>query len=128
MLTPANTAYWTGGERGELLINRCQDCGYYVHPPTGFCPSCEGRRVTPEAVSGRGTVASFTVNHQAWEPGLAVPYVLALIELDEQPDVRLVTNIVGCAAHEVSIGMAVAVSFEQHDDVWLPLFGPPAPA
>ena len=35
-----NSAYWTGGARGELLIARCADCRYYVHPPTGFCPRC----------------------------------------------------------------------------------------
>jgi uncharacterized OB-fold protein len=75
-------------------------------------------------VSGRATVASFTVNHQVWEPGLDVPYVLALVELEEQPDVRLVTNIVQCSPDDVWIGMPVRVLFEQCEDVWVPLFGP----
>jgi uncharacterized protein len=55
---------------------------------------------------------------------MVVPYVLALVELDEQDDVRLVTNIVHCGPDEVSIGMPVRVVFEECDDVWVPLFEP----
>ena len=123
-LTVNNRAFWTGGEHGELLIHRCGQCRYYVHPPVHYCPNCESRDVEPEAVSGRATVASFTVNHQRWEPGLEVPYVMALVELDEQPDVRLVTNIVNCDPAEVSVGMAVRVTFEAAENVWIPLFEP----
>jgi uncharacterized OB-fold protein len=124
VVTRSTQAFWTGGANGQLLIHRCQACGYYVHPPTGFCPACEGRDVRPEPVSGRATVASFTVNHQQWEPDLEVPYVMALVELVEQPDVRLATNIVNCAIDDVTIGMPVRVLFEQHEDVWVPLFEP----
>jgi uncharacterized OB-fold protein len=123
-LTVNNAAFWTGGQRGELSIYRCQECRYYVHPPVRFCPRCESRDVQPEAVSGHGTVASFTVNHQKWEPDLDVPYVMALIELDEQADVRLVTNIVHCPPDDVRIGMPVQVLFEARDDVWIPLWEP----
>jgi uncharacterized OB-fold protein len=126
-LTVDNRAFWTGGERGELCIYRCRHCGYYVHPPVPFCPRCEGRDVAPDPVSGRGTVASFTVNHQQWEPGLAVPYVMALVEIEEQADVRLVTNIVHYEPGEVRIGMPVQVLFEPHGDVWVPLFEPAVP-
>lgn len=124
VLTVANREFWTRGASGELCIYRCAGCAYLVHPPAGFCPRCEGRDVRPAAVSGRGTVATFTVNHQPWEPELAVPYVLALVELAEQADVRLATNIVNCAPDDVHIGMRVRVLFEQHDDVWVPLFEP----
>ncbi|HVW44714.1 MAG TPA: OB-fold domain-containing protein [Amycolatopsis sp.] len=124
VLTPSTAAFWTRGEHGELCIYRCRDCGYYVHPPAGFCPRCEGRDVAPATVSGRATVVSCTVNHQQWEPGLPVPYVLALVEIEEQSDVRLVTNIVGCPVDEVHIGMRVRVLFEQQEDVWVPLFEP----
>ncbi len=37
---------------------------------------------------------------------------------------RLTTNIVGCDPDDVHIGQEVSVRFEQHDDVWLPLFEP----
>jgi len=116
--------YWTGGERGELLIFRCAGCAYYVHPPVPFCPRCESLAVAAEPVSGRGRVFSFTVNHKQWLPGLPVPYVLALVTIAEQDDVRLVGNIVGCAPEEVTFGMAVEAVFEQAEDLWVPLFRP----
>lgn len=123
-LTDDNRAFWTGGAAGALMIARCRACGYYVHPPTGFCPACEGRDVAAEPVSGLATVYSFTINRKAWLPGLAVPYVLALVELDEQPGLRLPTNIVGCDPEHVHIGMRVAVRFEAAEDLHVPLFGP----
>ncbi|QJR02304.1 DNA-binding protein [Sphingobium yanoikuyae] len=116
--------FWTGGKDGRLLIERCNDCHHLIHPPTGFCPQCEGRDTAPHAVSGRATIESFTVNHKQWMPGLTVPYVLALVALEESPEVRLATNIVGCAPHEVEINMPVTVRFEQVDDLWVPLFAP----
>lgn len=117
-------AYWTWGREGKLAIHRCADCAYYVHPPVPFCPRCESRDVAPEAVSGRGRVVTFTVNHKAWVPGLPVPYVLALVAIDEQDDVRIPCNIVGCAAEDVRFEMAVEVVFEPSGDLWIPLFRP----
>jgi uncharacterized OB-fold protein len=73
-------------------------------------------------VSGRGTIESFTINHHRWLPGLKVPYVIALVSLAEQEDIRLMTNIVDCAPEDVSIGATVRVVFEQHEEVFLPLF------
>jgi uncharacterized OB-fold protein len=76
------------------------------------------------AVSGKGRVATYTINHKQWVPDLPVPYVLALVELAEQSDVRLPTNIVNCAPESVYIGMPVRVLFEQAEDLWIPLFEP----
>jgi len=127
-LTDSNRHFWQGGERGELVFLRCQACGYYVHPPQPVCPIDFGKELRPEPVSGRGTVATFTVNHQRWIPGMAVPYVVALVSIDEQPELRLQTNIVGCEPDDVRIGMPVEVVFEHREDargdVWIPLFQP----
>ena len=95
-----------------------------MHPPVPFCPQCESRKVAPEAVSGRGRVVTFTVNHKAWVPGLPVPYVLALVAIDEQDDVRIPCNIVDCATEDVTFDMAVEVVFEPSGDLWIPLFRP----
>lgn len=78
--------------------------------------------VAPEPTSGRGRVATFTVNHQAWKPELTEHYVVAIIELDDQPGLRLFSNVVGMPPEQVRIDMPVQVRFEQHEDVWLPLF------
>ena len=76
----------------------------------------------PKKVSGKGTVASFTINHQKWHPDLEVPYIIAIIELTEQKGLRFVSNIVEMSPDEVFIGMPVSVIFEEIDDIWLPLF------
>jgi acetyl-CoA acetyltransferase len=75
-------------------------------------------------VSGRGTVVALTVNRHQWLPGFAPPYVIANIALAEDPTVHLTTNVVGCDPDEVRIGQEVIVRFEEHEDVWLPLFEP----
>lgn len=119
-----NEAFWTGGAQGRLMIDRCGDCRAWIHPPVPFCPTCESRNVAGEPVSGRGKVTTYTINHKQWVPGLPVPYVLALVGLDEDPSVRLVTNIIGIAPEEVTFDMPVEVVFEQVEDVFVPLFRP----
>jgi acetyl-CoA acetyltransferase/uncharacterized OB-fold protein len=123
-LTPATEWFWTSGADGRLSIQGCDDCGSLVHPPVPICPVCRSRSWSPTPVSGRGTVVGFTVNAQPWSPDFVPPYVVANVALEEAADVRLTTNVVGCEPGEVHIGQQVAVRFEQHDDVWLPLFAP----
>ena len=121
-ITDENGAFWTGGRDGELLIIRCTSCGYWIHPPTPRCPQCLSDAVEPQAVSGRGTVYSYTINRQAWFPGLEVPFVIAMVELDEQPGLRLMTNIVDCPTEEVEIGMPVEVAFVERGEAFIPVF------
>jgi len=80
------------------------------------------RDLAPREVSGLATVQTYTINHQAWSGDLAVPYVVAIVSLDDCPQVRLTTNLLGYAPTEVRIGDRVGVMFERHQDVWLPLF------
>jgi uncharacterized OB-fold protein len=117
----ARTAdFWTGGATGELRIQRCQDCRWWLHPPMPVCPRCHGRELAAEATSGTGTVWSFTVNRYQWTTALAPPYVIAEVELDEQPGLRLLTSVVGC--DEVRIGLPVRVLFEPAGQAWIPVF------
>ena len=61
-------------------------------------------------------------------PGPELPYVVGIIEIVEQPSLRLTTNIVNCPHDEIHIGMPLQVIFEHHPDpdgdVYLPLFEP----
>lgn len=124
-LDDSNEFFWTSGQDGQLRFLRCPHDGTFVHPPSPVCPECLRQDLRPEAVSGRATVATFTINHQPWYPGLDPPYVVAIVEITEQPSVRLMTNVVGCPPEAVRIGMPVQVRFEQYaDDVWLPFFEP----
>ncbi len=125
-LDDLNRAFWTGGEHGKLMILHCQDCGNWLHHAGPVCPKCFGRHLQPEAVSGKGTVFSFTINAKAWAPGMEVPYVLAVVALDEQPGLQMLTNLKDVAPEDVKIGMPVEVFFEHDDDVWLPMFRPAA--
>jgi acetyl-CoA acetyltransferase len=67
---------------------------------------------------------AFTVNRHPWLPGFDPPYVIANVALAEDPAVHLTTNIVGCEPDDVAMGQEVQVRFEEHGDVWLPLFEP----
>ncbi len=122
-LTPSNRPFWTGGAEDELLILRCRECQRWVHPPTGRCTDCGGE-LAPEPVSGKGTVFTFTVNEHPFNPAVSLPYVIAIVELDEQPDLRLPTNIVNCDLDRVSCGMPVRVLFEQQGEFFVPIFEP----
>jgi uncharacterized protein len=121
-LDDANRAFWTGGAEGQLLIMRDQQTGRWIHPADP--DDVASGMVRPEAVSGRGTVFTFTVNAQQYHPEVPPPYVIAIVTLEEQDDLRLPTNIVGCDPGEVHVGMPVEVVFEQHGDVHVPLFRP----
>ena len=125
-LTPASQWFWQSGADGILRIQGCSDCGQLVHPPTPICPKCRSRVWAPVEMSGRGSVVGYTVNVQHWLPDfdLEPPYVVANIALEEDAAVRLTTNVVGATPADVHIGQQVAVTFEAHGDVWLPLFTP----
>lgn len=120
-----NREFWTGGSVGELRIQRCGECQVWQHPPRARCPRCASAEVTYQAVSGRATVYTFTLVHHAYRPGLALPVVVALVELAEQPGLRITTSITGCPPDQVAIGQDVRVVFEdQSDGIFVPLFEP----
>jgi hypothetical protein len=119
-----STPFWTGGANRHLLIHRCNACTRFFHPPAPACFRCRSMDIAPAPVSGRATVATYTINRHRWYEGFPAPYVIAIVELDEQPDVRLTTNIVECPIDDVRIGMRVEVRFERWVDLWIPVFSP----
>jgi uncharacterized OB-fold protein/acyl dehydratase len=118
-----NAFFWEGVERRELLIQRCTKCKKLRHPPGPMCPSCHSLEWDAQRASGRGRVFSYVVAHHPPIPPFAYPNPIVLVELEE--GTRLVSNLVGVAAHEVRIGMPVQVEFTQVDpELVLPLFRP----
>ena len=125
-VTDLNRHFWTGGANGQLLLLRCEDCQRWVNPPQSACPSCSGT-LSPQPTSGKGTVFTYTVTHQPYNPAAPVPYVVAIVELGDQEGLRVFTNLIGIAPASVTIGMPVEVCFEDHGEVFVPLFTPSAP-
>jgi acetyl-CoA acetyltransferase/uncharacterized OB-fold protein len=126
LVTAANEFFWTSGADGRLRFAECASCAALIHPPQPVCRYCRGRDIAARAVSGLATLVGFTVNHRFSVPGLPAPYVVAQVAIVEDPRVRLTTNAVGCDPGELELGMRMEVTFEQAEDVWLPLFRPVA--
>ena len=122
---PDNEHFWRGGADGELRLLCCNACRAFVHPPAPLCGECLSRDLAPQAVSGRARLHTYSVNHHPWIPGFDPPYIVAIVEIDEQPSVRLTTNLVNVAPADVRIGMPLRVVFEERDGgIFLPLFEP----
>ncbi|MCO5090945.1 Zn-ribbon domain-containing OB-fold protein [Bosea sp. (in: a-proteobacteria)] len=119
--------FWDGCQDGELRIQRCDDCSRIQWFPRSYCRNCQSGKLSWSKGSGHGKVYSFTIVYRPMLPTMAVPYVFAIVELDE--GYRMVTNIVGCEPDQVRIGMPVEVMFEHLTDddgatIALPKFRP----
>ncbi len=115
--------FWEACRKGELLIQKCDSCGRHQFYPRGICAGCWATDIQWVKASGRGTVWTFTVTYQNRTPGFAedVPYVLALVELEE--GVRMFTNIIDCEPGDTKIGMPVEVAFvKANDQISVPYF------
>ena len=120
----ATAPYWEAAARQELTLPRCDACGLVFFPLREQCPGCWSGELSWQTMSGRGTVWTFTEVHvpfydDTWAED--VPYVVAVIELDEGP--RLLANIVEPDMDRLSIGDRVEVVFEDRPEgVSLPMF------
>jgi uncharacterized OB-fold protein len=121
--TELSRPHWDGCREGVLRVQRCRDCGAYVFIPQPVCGACFGDGLEWVESSGRGTVYSFTRVHRPPRPAFEVPYVVAIVELDE--GWHMLTNIVDCDVDAVEVGMPVEVTFRRmSDEISLPLFRP----
>jgi uncharacterized OB-fold protein len=105
--------YWEACKRHELRVQRCRECQRYRFYPRTCCPHCLSFEADWEKVSGEGVIYSFTVVHRPPSEAFrdAVPYVVALIQLDE--GIRMMSNVAGCPADQVRIGMRVRAVFQE---------------
>ena len=108
--------YWNAARKRRLVIRKCKDCGELHFMPRYLCPNCWSDQLEWVDSKGIGTVHSFSVIRRASDPAFAhlVPYVIALIELDEGP--RLMANVLGDDALSVNIDDRVTVTFEDRGD------------
>jgi uncharacterized OB-fold protein len=126
-ISPEMAPFFDAARRHELVVQRCAGCGTLRFPARTICSTCLSREASWVPMSGRGTVFSFVIMHQAIHPGFAAetPYAVVVIQLDE--GVRLLSNLVDCPTADVEIGMPVEVVFDDlTPEVTLPKFRPRA--
>lgn len=117
--------FWEAARQHRLEMLWCADCTRFIHYPQPVCPSCLTSDLTPRQLSGRGTLYTYTVAEQAFHPYWAdrLPYVLAVVDLEEQPGLRFLSELVDCPEDEVVVGMPVEVLWEDvTEEFSLPLF------
>jgi len=102
--------YWRSLANGKLVIQRCTACGSLQHYPRPFCVKCLSSEIEWQPVSGRATLFSFTVVRRAATAAFAsdVPYVLAIVELEEGP--HMTGNVIGVPIAEVAVGMPLELT------------------
>lgn len=119
--------FWAGCNRGELLMQRCKQCQKFRWLPRPMCPYCHSLEKEWVKVSGRGRVHTWTIITHPVHPAAVdkVPYNVVQVRLDEQPDLLIVSNLVGVKNEDIQFDMAVEVVFEELEPgVKLPKFKP----
>lgn len=124
---PESDRYWEGCRNGELWLRRCVDCQQAYFYPRNICPRCGSANTEWSRASGRAALHTFAIVHRAPHPGFEgdVPYVTAVVELEEGP--RMAANIVDVAPDpaNLKIGMPLRVVFERaSEQIALPKFTP----
>ncbi len=105
--------FFDAAARGELLVQKCSSCDTVLTPEARTCLSCGSVDLEPTVVSGLGSLISWVVVRQAPIPVLkdAVPYVSAVVELDEGP--WLMVRLIDVDAAALSVDARVSVDFVQ---------------
>jgi uncharacterized OB-fold protein len=95
---PRTAEYFAGAARGELVVPRCDACAAWCWYPAKACPACGASAFTWTAMSGRGRLFAWAVVERAFLPAFAdmVPFVTALVAMDDDPAVRIVSYVVDC--------------------------------
>jgi len=111
--------FWDAAQRGELVVQVCRPVGHVLHLPRGYCHRCDSFEVTWLPVTGRGTVHTWTTVEHTVDPAFPVPYTIVLVELDDEPGVRFLTDLPG--RPELAVGLPMVVRFDRlTDDITLP--------
>lgn len=117
---PTTAPFWEAARQHRLLVQQCAACGSHQFYPRPFCIACNATDVNWVEAKGTGRVYSMSTVHVPPSPDYEVPYVVAVVELDEGP--KLMTNIVN---GDCRIDDRVRVVWEARDGTPpLPMFEP----
>jgi len=125
IITGDNAPYWEYCRKHELRMQKCGECGHIRFPAGLLCPKCHSTEAAWERLSGRGKVFSYIIfrvpYHESYEKD--VPYVVAIIELEEGP--RMESNIIAESLEQIRVDMPVEVFFDDvTEEISLPKFRP----
>ncbi len=129
---PPAAEFWRAAAERRLALPRCRGCGRLHWYPVGACRRCGASEARWEALSGRGSLVTWTVVRHAFLPAFRdwLPFVTGLVALEEDPGARLATRIVDCTPEELAADMPVEVVFRPltfagvEGEVLAPLFRP----
>ena len=117
--------FWEAAADHRLVLQRCRSCQKLQYPPEVCCVHCQAEEFDLAETSGRGVIYSYAEVDRPLHAGFveAIPYVVVFVELDDQPGLRILTNLVDISAGTtLSCGMPVEVVFEDRGAVTLPQF------
>lgn len=108
--------YWQGLRQNRLLVQRCRSCGAWQFGPEWICHRCHALDPDWTKIEPHGQIFSW---ERVWHPSHAAlrqhgPYLAVLVEIPHAGGVRMIGNLLGDPAQEVSIGAAVEGVFEHH--------------
>ncbi len=122
-VTRDSAFFWEAAKGGELVGQRCADCGVLRAPPRPMCPHCNSVKSEVQTLSGRGSVYTWVIPRYPVIPGFEGRHIVAVINLDE--GIRMVSNVCGIEYDDIVADMPVEVFFEPTQDGFkIPLFRP----
>jgi uncharacterized OB-fold protein len=112
--TELSRPFWEAANEGRLTLQRCDACGHLRWTPQILCTNCLAEPFTWVDVSGRGRLYSYTIVHRAPLAGFEIPYVLAVVELEEGP--LMLTRLVDSPIENLAVEAPVEVAFTRASD------------
>ena len=114
--TQDNQPYWDAADRHELVLQKCETCKSYNHPPGPACAKCGSTELSWESQGAdiTGTIYSYVVSYRPFLPGFQddLPTIIAIVQLDKLQEVKIIGNVLTCPPEDMKIGMPVKMIWQ----------------
>jgi len=124
----ANTTtlpFWQAAAEHRLVVQRCTACGHTRLPPAPVCSECRSDQSAWQEVPGEGEVYTYTIVHRPISPEQTLPFVIAVVALEDSGGLRMISNLVDVSPDDVSVGLPVKLVWEDmSDELAIPRFRP----
>lgn len=117
--------WWQAAAEHRLVVQRCTSCQHTQLPPAPVCSECRSTDFDWKEVSGRGELYTYTLVHRPIAAGQELPYVIAVIALEDAGGVRIISNLVDVDTAALEVGLRVELVWEDMSaDLAIPRFRP----